>query len=129
MRESPITITTQVLVNKDDPAFKKPTKPVGPYYSKEEADAMTKETGSLFREDPRGRGWRKVVASPTPLVIINKKTIEKIARGGQIAIAVGGGGIPVFYVWRLKTGLARIHQLAGKELFSMMLFCIHRLKM
>ena len=91
MERDIITITTQVLVNKDDPAFLKPTKPVGPYYSKEEADLMTKDTQSVFKEDPRGRGWRKVVASPTPLVIINKKTIESIARGGQIAIAVGGG--------------------------------------
>ena len=96
MERDIITIATQVLVNKDDPAFRNPTKPVGPYYTKEEAEKMTKETGSTFAEDPRGRGWRKVVASPKPLVIINKKTIEKIARTGQIVIAVGGGGIPVF---------------------------------
>ena len=119
MERDIITITTQVLVNKDDPAFKKPTKPVGPYYSKEEADAMTKETGSLFKEDPRGRGWRKVVASPTPLVIINKKTIEKIARGGQIAIAVGGGGIPVFYVEPNK--LQGIDAVIDKDLASALL--------
>ena len=56
------------------------------------------ETGAVFKEDARGRGWRKVVASPKPLVIINKKTIEKIAREGHIVIAVGGGGIPVFYI-------------------------------
>lgn len=93
-----ITITTQVLVNKDDRAFQNPTKPVGPYYSKEEADKFTQETGAIYKEDVRGRGWRKVVASPKPLVIINKKTIEKIAREGHIVIAVGGGGIPVFYV-------------------------------
>jgi len=119
MERDIITITTQVLVNKDDPAFKKPTKPVGPYYTKEEADAMTKETGSLFKEDPRGRGWRKVVASPTPLVIINKKTIEKIARGGQIAIAVGGGGIPVFYVEPNK--LQGIDAVIDKDLASALL--------
>lgn len=93
-----ITIATQVLVNKDDKAFQNPTKPIGPYYLKEEAEKVTLETGAIFQEDARGRGWRKVVASPKPLVIINKKTIEKIAREGHIVIAVGGGGIPVFYV-------------------------------
>ena len=119
MERDIITITTQVLVNKDDPAFNKPTKPVGPYYSKEEADAMAKETGSIFKEDPRGRGWRKVVASPTPLVIINRKTIESIARGGQIAIAVGGGGIPVFYVAPNK--LQGIDAVIDKDLASALL--------
>ncbi|MFH0866954.1 MAG: carbamate kinase [Bacteroidota bacterium] len=92
-----ITIVTEVLVDKDDPAFKKPTKPIGPYYSKEEADKITKETSSVFAEDPKGRGWRKVVASPKPLVIGNRKSIAKLARDGQVVVAVGGGGIPVFY--------------------------------
>ncbi len=119
MERDIITIATQVLVNKDDPAFQNPTKPVGPYYTKEEADKMAQETGSVFREDPRGRGWRKVVASPRPLVIINKKTIEKIAREGQIAIAVGGGGIPVFYVEPNK--LQGIDAVIDKDLASALL--------
>jgi carbamate kinase len=119
MERDIITITTQVLVNKDDPAFQKPTKPVGPYYTKDEADKMAKETKSVFKEDPRGRGWRKVVASPTPLVIINKKTIESIARGGQIAIAVGGGGIPVYYVEPNK--LQGIDAVIDKDLASALL--------
>jgi carbamate kinase len=119
MERDIITITTQVLVNKDDPAFQKPTKPVGPYYSKEEADKTTSETGAVFKEDPRGRGWRKVVASPNPLVIINKKTIESIARGGQIAIAVGGGGIPVFYIEPNK--LQGIDAVIDKDLASALL--------
>jgi carbamate kinase len=119
MERDIITITTQVLVNKDDPAFLKPTKPVGPYYTREEADQMAKDSKSVFKEDPRGRGWRKVVASPTPLVIINKKTIESIARGGQIAIAVGGGGIPVFYVEPNK--LQGIDAVIDKDLASALL--------
>ena len=119
MERDIITITTQVLVNKDDPAFLKPTKPVGPYYTKEEADQMALENKSVFKEDPRGRGWRKVVASPTPLVIINKKTIESIARGGQIAIAVGGGGIPVYYVEPNK--LQGIDAVIDKDLASALL--------
>lgn len=114
-----ITIATRVLVNKNDPAFKKPTKPIGPYYSKEEADKFTQENGSVFAEDPRGRGWRKVVASPKPLVILNKKSIEKIAREGQIVIAVGGGGIPVFYVEQNK--LQGIDAVIDKDLASALL--------
>ncbi len=119
MERDIITITTQVLVNKDDPAFQNPTKPVGPYYTKEEADQMSRDTGSTFAEDPRGRGWRKVVASPTPLVILNKKTIEKIAREGQIVIAVGGGGIPVFKVAPNK--LQGIDAVIDKDLASSIL--------
>jgi carbamate kinase len=97
-----ITIITQVLVNNDDPAFLNPVKPIGPFYTKEEADKSSKLTGNIFAEDPRGRGYRKVVASPRPLVIYNTKTIERIAREGQIVIAVGGGGIPAYYKTEYK---------------------------
>jgi len=114
-----ITITTRVLVNKDDPAFEKPTKPIGPYYTREEISRIPKETGAFFAKDPRGRGWRKVVASPTPLVIMNRKTIERIAREGQIVIAVGGGGIPVFYVAPNK--LQGIDAVIDKDLASALL--------
>jgi carbamate kinase len=114
-----ITIATQVLVNKDDRAFQKPSKPVGPYYTKDEAERIKADSGAIFMEDPRGRGWRKVVASPRPLVIINKKTIEKIAREGHIVIAVGGGGIPVFYVKPNK--LQGIDAVIDKDLASAVL--------
>jgi carbamate kinase len=114
-----ITIATRVLVNKDDPAFKNPTKPVGPFYNKDEAEKFKKEAGSVFAEDARGRGWRKVVASPKPLVILNKKSIEKIAREGQIVIAVGGGGIPVFYVSQNK--LQGIDAVIDKDVASALL--------
>ncbi len=93
-----ITIITQVLVNKDDTAFQNPVKPIGPFYTKEEADEIAAATKAVFAKDPRDRGWRKVVASPKPLVISNKKSIEKLARDGQIVISVGGGGIPAYYV-------------------------------
>lgn len=92
-----IAIITRVLVDKNDPAFKKPTKPVGPFYEKEKADELSKENNWVFREDPRKRGWRRVVASPMPVKIMNVKSIENLARDGQIVVAVGGGGIPVFY--------------------------------
>lgn len=114
-----ITIITQVLVNKDDPAFQNPTKPIGPFYTKEEAEKLSAETGDSFAEDPRGRGWRKVVASPKPLVINNKKSIEKIAREGTIVVAVGGGGIPVFYVEENK--LQGIDAVIDKDLASALL--------
>ncbi len=111
-----ITLITQVLVDKNDPAFKNPTKPVGPYYSKEEASAFMKKSKSIFKEDAMGRGWRKVVASPEPLVIFNQKTIEKIAREGHIVIAVGGGGIPCFFVEENK--LQGIDAVIDKDLAS-----------
>jgi len=119
MDKDVITIVTQVLVDKDDPAFKNPTKPVGPYYIKEEADKMAAETKSVFKEDAKGRGWRKVVASPKPLVVGNRNTIEKIARGGQIVIAVGGGGIPVFYIEPNK--MQGIDAVIDKDLASALL--------
>ena len=114
-----LTIITQVLVNKDDKAFQNPTKPIGPFYTKEEADKITAETQAVFAEDPRGRGWRKVVASPKPLVINNKKSIEKIAREGTIVVAVGGGGIPVFY--KKENQLQGIDAVIDKDLASALL--------
>jgi carbamate kinase len=114
-----ITIVTQVLVDKNDPAFQNPTKPIGPFYSKEEADAMAESTQSVFREDPRGRGYRKVVASPVPMSINNRNSIENLARSGQIVVAVGGGGIPVFYVEPKK--LQGIDAVIDKDLASALL--------
>jgi carbamate kinase len=114
-----ITIITQVLVNRDDPAFDNPTKPIGPYLTKEEADKMAKESDSVYKEDKKRGGWRKVVASPKPLVISNKKSIEQLARSGQIVIAVGGGGIPAFYVAPNK--LQGIDAVIDKDLASSLL--------
>ncbi len=92
---SVITMITRVMVDPNDPAFLKPTKPVGPYYSKEEADAYAAQTGAVFAEDPKGNGWRKVVASPKPMKISNIDTVKRLALEGNIVITVGGGGIPV----------------------------------
>ena len=79
MERDIITIITQVLVNKDDPAFEAPTKPIGPYYAKAEADKFMKNSSSIFKEDKKRGGWRKVVASPRPLVISNKKGFDSIS--------------------------------------------------
>ena len=114
-----ITIVTQVVVNKDDPAFSEPTKPVGPYYTKEDAEKIMKESGSIFKEDARGRGWRKVVASPRPLIINNTNAIAKLARAHHIVIAVGGGGIPVYYEEHSK--ICGIEAVIDKDLASSLL--------
>lgn len=92
-----ITLITQVVVDKNDTAFSKPTKPVGPYYSESEAYTMEQERGWQFKKDAAGRGWRRVVASPVPVDILNKKLVEELAKAGNIVITVGGGGIPVYY--------------------------------
>lgn len=90
-----VTLVTQVVVDKDDPMFKNPTKPVGPYYTKEEAEKFAAETGEVYKEDPKGRGWRKVVASPKPIAIENIAIVKRLAEEGNIVVTVGGGGIPV----------------------------------
>ncbi len=90
-----VTIVTQVAVNKLDPMFSNPTKPVGPYYTKEQAEQLHTETGAIYKEDPKGNGWRKVVASPKPKRINNIKIIKQLAQAGNVVVTVGGGGIPV----------------------------------
>lgn len=90
-----VTLLTQVLVDKNDPMFQKPTKPVGPYYTKIEAEKYSAQTNSVFCEDPKGNGWRKVVASPKPLKINNIDIVKQLADSGHIVVTVGGGGIPV----------------------------------
>ncbi len=87
------TLVTQVVVDKNDPAFQNPTKPVGSFYSKEEADLMNAK-GFTFKEDA-GRGYRRVVPSPKPIDIVEIDSIKSLLAAGNIVIAAGGGGIPV----------------------------------
>lgn len=89
------TVVSQVVVSKSDPAFKNPTKPIGQFYTEEEAKTLAKEKGWTVKEDA-GRGWRRVVASPRPIDIVEKKTIIELIEDGVIVIAAGGGGIPVY---------------------------------
>jgi carbamate kinase len=97
VRKNVVTIVTQVVVNINDPAFTEPTKPIGAFYLKEEADLLTKSNPNfIFKQDPAKRGWRRVVASPKPQDIINKKIIKDLTKKGNIVIATGGGGIPVY---------------------------------
>lgn len=88
------TIVTQVEVSKDDQAFKNPTKPIGPFYSEEEAQKVAAEKGYVVKEDS-GRGWRRVVPSPKPIHILESDAIIDFMKTGAIVIAAGGGGIPV----------------------------------
>ena len=94
-RNAPVvTLVSQVLVDKDDEAFKNPTKPIGSFYSKEEAQKLSENTSYQFKEDA-GRGYRRVVASPKPIDIVEKESIENLYDSRNVVIACGGGGIPV----------------------------------
>ncbi len=94
LKNSVVTVVTQTLVDRNDPAFQKPTKPIGQFYKKEEADdRMRVEKWSMVED--AGRGWRRVVASPKPVRIIEADVIKKLVADGYTLIAAGGGGIPV----------------------------------
>src|SRR5512143_3360672 len=94
IKKKVVTIITQVLVNKDDPAFQKPSKPIGGFMDADEAKRRKEEQGWTVVEDA-GRGWRRVVASPIPAEIVELETVETLLERGIITITVGGGGIPV----------------------------------
>lgn len=94
IEKSVATVVTQVLVDKDDPAFKKPSKPIGGFMQQDEAKRREKDQGWSVVEDA-GRGWRRVVASPLPKEIVELSTVKALISAGIIAITVGGGGIPV----------------------------------
>lgn len=89
------TIVTRVQVDKDDPSFQNPTKPIGSFYSKEEAEAFMKEKNEAWVEDKARGGWRKVVPSPMPARIVEEEVVKKLIDSGCMVIAAGGGGIPV----------------------------------
>ena len=88
------TAVTQVLVDPKDPLFLNPSKPIGSFYSKEEANEIAKTKGYVMKEDA-GRGYRRVVPSPLPIDIIEKDAIKSLMKSGQVVICAGGGGIPV----------------------------------
>lgn len=89
-----ITVVTRVIVDQKDPAFVNPTKPIGPFYSEAEAKKIMEESHVCLKEDA-GRGWRRVVASPKPVSIMEHSVINSLVEQGNIVISVGGGGIPV----------------------------------
>lgn len=89
-----VTLVTQVLVDRNDPKFKNPSKPIGPFYTEEEAKKTADEKGYVMKEDA-GRGWRRVVASPMPVEIEELSAVKCLVDNGFVVVTVGGGGIPV----------------------------------
>lgn len=108
VRRRVVSLVTQVVVDKDDPMFLNPTKPVGPYYTREQAELFHQKTGAIYREDPKGNGWRKVVASPKPVRINNLEIIRQLVEVGNIVITVGGGGIPVIEKDGILSGIEAV---------------------
>ena len=90
----PATVVTQIIVDENDPAFKNPSKPIGPFYTEEEAKKIADEKGYVMKEDA-GRGWRRVVASPMPVEIEELSAVKCLVDNGFVVVTVGGGGIPV----------------------------------
>lgn len=120
IKKNVIAVITEVLVDINDPAFQNPTKPIGPYYLKEEAELLSKANDWVFKEDARKRGWRRVVASPKPLEVMNNQVIRDLVDKGHIVIGAGGGGIPVY--WHRDTGyLEAIEAVIDKDLASALL--------
>jgi len=111
------TIITQVLVDKNDPAFQNPTKYIGPWYEENEVKKLSKELGWVVKPDPRG-GWRRVVPSPDPIGPIEIEAIKRLVEEGFIVIASGGGGIPVVKEDGVLKGVEAVidKDLAGERL-------------
>lgn len=101
------TIITQVQVDPNDPLFLFPSKPIGSFYTKEQAELINKEKGYIMKEDA-GRGYRRVVPSPLPIDIIEKESIKTLLDNGQVVICAGGGGIPVIKVDNKLEGVAAV---------------------
>lgn len=90
-----VTLLSQVVVDDKDPAFSNPTKPIGPYYTEEQARELAEKKGETYHCDPKGRGWRKVVASPKPISVHNVELVKMLADAGNVVVTVGGGGVAV----------------------------------
>jgi len=103
MQREVATVLTQVVVDPADPAYSNPTKPIGPFYSREQAEQLSRTEGWAVVEDS-GRGWRRVVCSPKPLHILPLRTIKLLLANETVVIAGGGGGIPVSYATRSVVG-------------------------
>lgn len=112
-----VSVITQVIVDKNDKAFSEPTKPIGNFYTKEESERLSLENNYIYKEDA-GRGYRRVVASPKPIDIVEKESISNLINDGNIVIAVGGGGIPVIYDNGVLTGVDAV---IDKDLSSSLL--------
>lgn len=115
-----LTLVTQVVVDKEDKAFQHPTKPIGLYYTDEQKDSIQQKNPSYtFALDPKGNGWRRVVASPKPLYVNNQDAVKDLVSKGYIVVSVGGGGIPVYKTD--KGELKGIDAVIDKDLASSLL--------
>jgi carbamate kinase len=112
-----VTVVTQVRVDKDDPAFQNPDKPIGGFMSEDEARRFEQEGWSVVED--AGRGWRRVVASPKPVEIIERRAIRDLVEAGYVVIAVGGGGIPV--VRNERGSLRGVYAVIDKDRASSMI--------
>ena len=117
INKSCVSVITQVIVDKNDKAFLEPTKPIGNFYTKEESERLSLENNYIYKEDA-GRGYRRVVASPEPIDIVEKESINSLINAGNIVIAVGGGGIPVVNDNGMLTGVDAV---IDKDLSSSLL--------
>jgi len=111
------SVVTQVLIDANDPAFERPTKPIGSFYTKAQATRMAKEHGWSVVEDS-GRGWRRVVPSPRPRAVVEAPLIRALVDAGMVPVAVGGGGIPVLDT---ATGLRGVEAVIEKDLATIVL--------
>ncbi len=107
INKSVVTLISQVLVDPQDPLFLHPSKPIGSFYIKEQAEQISKEKGYIMKEDA-GRGYRRVVPSPLPIDIIEKESIKTLLDNGQVVICAGGGGIPVIKQDNKLEGVAAV---------------------
>ena len=107
------TIITQVIVDKSDPAFKHPSKPIGPFYTKEQRDTLLRDRSDLVVEEDSGRGYRRFVPSPDPKEVVEGEAIRVLVENESVVIACGGGGIPVI---RQRTRLQGVEAVIDKDL-------------
>jgi carbamate kinase len=114
IQKDAVTIVTRTLIDDQDPAFENPTKPIGPFYTEEEAKTLMNEQGLVFKEDS-GRGWRRVVPSPKPANILEHRVINSLVDDGDVVIAGGGGGIPVI---QTLNGIQGVEAVIDKDFAS-----------
>ena len=117
MTKDVATIVTQIVVDPADTAFQNPTKPIGAFYTREEADSVAEDKGYIFKEDA-GRGWRQVVPSPTPKRIVELNSIKTLIEANELVIAGGGGGVPVV---ETEEGLKGVPAVIDKDRSSALL--------
>jgi carbamate kinase len=114
IQKNVVTVVTRVVVDQNDPAFQHPTKPIGPFYSEEEAKKIMQSENVSFKEDA-GRGWRRVVPSPKPVNIKEHSVINSLVEQGNIVISTGGGGIPVI---ETPNGITGVEAVIDKDFAS-----------